>query len=338
MKLTIRSAVVLTLILCALFLLLAEYTKIKEQYVPLNIGKPHYTLAEANAVRTIARSRASASIDPAFSKSSPAHVLIYPKQSGRGLKITMAQYPAPYPVQKGGSCMGHALGQLLRYTSWRYKCSSRAQCLSWDPPRPCPYFLANVGQCGPYTSIKDGNIKQYCLKDGEGVVWSTPYETLAGIQKVGYVYKGDWKVNGRDIAEKERPFRHFPNKDVFAKASKNRPNYRIVVLNSIDKDQYRNGAEFYNVLLSGHAIFCAIDIGPTLVCERQTIAGWNVDVIKHDDNYTALHAIMLIGAIYDGNTLYFQIQNSWGKGYDHVYISIDELRKRRGFGITLVWT
>lgn len=328
MKLKIRTAIVIAFVIGAISSTMVAHPRIKELYAVqnLDVGKLHFTLAQMNATNQRARSNV---ISPSFSKASPAHVLISPRQPGASIgsqKISLAQHPDPYRPQKGGSCVGHAFGQLLRYTSWRYKCSSRAQCLSWDPPRPCPYFLWSVARCGPYTTLN--GVLSSCRKD----VGTSQFDMAKSVRTLGYVFQGDWKIGKQDISTQKEPFKFFPGPEVFAKARQTYRNYQIM-----DFSRAGDGRDMYNALLAGHAILFWVDAG-NLTAERRTIAGWSVNVIRQETLFYGGHAMMFVGAIFDGRELYFQVQNSWGKKFDNMYMSLSDFRRRNGGALTLVWS
>jgi hypothetical protein len=337
-----RKTLVLIVVIATVSCLLVSGPKRMESYTRvgrIDFGSPHFTRAELDEIRAESSSRKLEVTTAEFSKSSPAHVIESPKEKTTPVnsrKFFLALSPSPYPKQKGGSCTGHAFGQLIRYTLWRYSCNTRAQCLSFDPPRPCPYFLWSIGRCGPTKDINFARQKYpTCQRNAGGKPpWMAMY-----VARMGFVLKGDWRVDGKDIGDLAQPFRYFPDPATFAKAEQNRVRYlakpyRFAIVGG--------KTSMYNALLSGHAILAAINTKGDGIfeVERRTVAGWTVDVFKQQSGeFPSGHAFIFVGAIMDSLTgeVYFHVQNSWGKQRDHVYMSYSDFASRRGYSFTLLW-
>ena len=228
------------------------------------------------------------------------------------LKFRM-QYPDPYPRQRGGSCVGHAVGQLIRYCKWRSKCNSVAQCNALDPVRPCAYFLWWIARCATE--------KTKCLSN----TGSWIDRCLQAMINNGYLLEGDWKVTGTNIADLNSPWRVYPPPSLQLKAKQANRRFSVYQVHE---------NQFLNVLLSGHAIIIGLLLGSEGLSRKKANFGSFGSLWKVNDfsgSVRSSHAMLIVGAMKYKNEIYYALQNSWGNKWPDVgYMShTDYLRRKR---------
>ena len=308
-----KNLIVLITVFAALVLLIRQIRAIPrvmegygENLPPIipGIGRASFTASRRASSRVLVHSEFL--LKKPFHQKSDAHVNIQRDRSGN-IKLNLAQYPNPYPAQRGGSCVGHAMGQLIRYCKWRHKCNTKSQCLSWDPVRPCPYYLWFIGRCLVQQS-PDLTRNGPCFNDF-GIYL---LEGLKVAKKEGYIVDGRWSTEkGVKIADTPDPWLHVPSAKLrnTAKMESNR-NFQI---HQIPERSY------YNVLLSGHAILVGVDIGTEDLLKTDGMDFGELGLHRKVRVYSGAlyggHAMLIVGAIIHNGVLYYALQNSWGDGW-----------------------
>lgn len=270
----------------------------------------------------------TANLPKIFKSYSQPHVMVMQP----GPRILLTQYMHPYEPQKGGSCTGHSMGQLLRYLQWRTRCSTRAQCVGIDQwRRPCPYFLWYLGRCG--------RAVEHCPDKSMANTGANGSQIALAIFKYGFLYEGQWQVDGQDISASATPWVYRPTAAHFEMARKN------IFLGKRARVYGVQSASIYNVLLAGYPVIIQILVGDGLVEETLQLNGSAVQaIVPIKDGFVRTiespgHAMIAIGAQVVNGMPYFQLNNSWGadnaQGW---FISLKDFERRYGNAFTIANT
>lgn len=311
MKLGKAHVVSITVLLaCTAFLVLVGQSDTYVDLPPLIPGLGRLSFMKAPIHKNTQARSLPSSWPEQLKVKSPAHV-VTANVGGTGVVRLVLQMDN-YPAQRANSCSGHAVGQVLRYAMWRRKCATRAQCLKYNPQRPCPYFIWFLMRCqgamvisGPTCYINTG---------------PTDFDRgLGKVKEFGFINEGEWK----GIESHPEPWTQTPASTLFKKSKKHNRNF-------ITQRLYVN--EFWKILEAGNAILIGITVGSEyLKTDWKHIGGMYVPVIRPlTGNVIGGHALVVVGAIrYNGQT-YFQIQNSWGKDWVTGFMEYNDLVTRTG--------
>lgn len=274
-------------------------------------------------------------LKPPFRKPSSAHTFGIEYSTKEFIKFSLVPWALrPYSEQKGGSCSGHAIGQLIYYSKLRAACKTRAECLSGPAETrrpPCPYFIWFLGRCAWISKRLGGTGtgKQCRVDDGSDLS-----RCLLAVRSFGYVPDGLW----RGISSTSTPWKYAPPQSTmnWARTMSNK-NFEVHLVPE---------RSFYNVLLAGYAIVVGIKVPATNLAQRSAkwtagpLAGQDFRFVlpPGDGKIVGYHGMLIVGAVVmKGNDVMYELQNSWGDGWPNAYVRREDFLKMTidGYGYTI---
>ena len=263
-------------------------------------------------------------LKPPFRQPSSAHTFGIEYSTKEFMKFSLVPWALrPYSEQKGGSCVGHAIGQLIYYSKLRAACKTRAECLSAEPRHrpPCPYFIWFLGRCAWISKRLGGTgTGKQCRVDSGSYL----DRSLQAVRSFGYVPDGIW----RGISSTSTPWKYAPPQSTmnWARTMSNK-NFEIHVVPE---------KSFYNVLLAGYAILVSIKVPATNLAQRRgfwtggPLAGQDFRFVKPpgDGKILGYHAMLIVGiVVMKGTDVMYELQNSWGNGWPNAYVRREDFLK-----------